>query len=94
MSPSGIYNENLEDKVTIVTSHHVFNPKLSTLTLLDQGRLVYGEHRGESVEVLVDVLGEEYILDLDLLKELTGPVKIRKFITIQEKILKILLNQE
>ncbi len=87
--------ENLKDKIVIVTSHHVFNLKFSTLTLLDQGRLVYhGEHRGESMEVLVDILGEECILDLDLLNELTGPIKVRKLITVQEKILELLQNQK
>lgn len=88
--------ERLNDKIIIVTSHTVFDLKLSTLTLLDQGRLVYHgkSDNTKGNKVLVELVGEELVLDLDFFNELIRPIRVKKLVTLQERVLKILHSQK
>jgi len=85
--------ENLKDKVVLVTSHNVFNLRISTLTLIDQGELIYhGEYRGGGLEVLVDVGEREVAVDIDGLNKLLEPhkIKVKRVVTLQEKIVSLM----
>ena len=81
----------LRDRIVIVTSHQLHNLEPSTITVVDQGQLVYHGNVGKTpIEVVAEVSGEERRLSLEDLNKLIAPIKIKKFITLQEKLLEML----
>ncbi|MEL9939613.1 MAG: ATP-binding cassette domain-containing protein [Ignisphaera sp.] len=81
----------LRDRIVIVTSHQLYNLEPSTVTIIDQGQLIYHGGVGKaSVEVVIDVSGEERMLSLEDLNKLIKPIRIKKFITLQEKLLEMI----
>jgi len=85
--------EDLRDKVILVTSHNVFDLRISTLTLIDQGRLIYhGEYGERALELVVDAEGKEVAMSIDELNKLLEPhkIKVKRVVTLQEKIISLM----